>query len=120
LHPDHPGHALHPELQVEDGDEIVRKHRYSAFVPGSSELDSVLRARGIDSLILTGTTTNVCCESTARDGHMLGYRIFAVADAMSALTECEHLSALESLARYFASLQLADGMAALIEAGARG
>jgi ureidoacrylate peracid hydrolase len=63
------GHQLYDELEVEPRDLVVNKHRYSAFLPNSSDLDAMLRERGIDTLIITGTITNVCCESTARDGN---------------------------------------------------
>jgi ureidoacrylate peracid hydrolase len=56
---------LWPELEVQVKDSIVDKTRFGAFVPGSSDLHDILRARGIDTLIITGTATNVCCESTA-------------------------------------------------------
>jgi len=58
------GHALYPSLEVRPGDLTVRKTRFSAFVQGASDLDAVLRVRGIDTLIIVGTATNVCCEST--------------------------------------------------------
>jgi ureidoacrylate peracid hydrolase len=68
------GHALYPELDVAEGDLRVRKTRFSALIQGSSDLDALLRARGIDTLIVVGTATNVCCESTARDAMMLNYK----------------------------------------------
>jgi len=61
------GHEVYAGLEVLSGDIKVRKRRYGAFVPGSSDLHAILQARGIDTIIVTGTATNVCCESTARD-----------------------------------------------------
>ena len=43
-------------------DEMVKKYRYSAFMPGTSELPDRLRSRGFDTVLITGTVTNVCCE----------------------------------------------------------
>lgn len=60
-------------------DLVVRKHRYSAFI--DTELDMILRVRGIETLIMTGVATNVCVESTARDGFMKDYYIVFTADA---------------------------------------
>ncbi|MGH7033288.1 MAG: cysteine hydrolase family protein, partial [Stellaceae bacterium] len=54
------GHAIWPELEVKPGDPTVEKKRFSAFIQGSSELDKVLKARGIDNLLITGTVTGVC------------------------------------------------------------
>jgi len=58
-------------LQPKEGDLRVHKPRYSAFF--NSQLDSVLRARGIRTLVFTGIATNVCVESTLRDGFHLEY-----------------------------------------------
>ena len=69
------GHRLYSELDVQARDLKVDKHRYSGFMPNSSDLDSILRKRGVDTVIITGTVTNVCCESNARDASMLGYKV---------------------------------------------
>jgi len=62
---DSKGYDLFPDLKVEPQDMIVEKKRYSAFIQGSSDLAALLRQRGLDTLLITGTVTNVCCESTA-------------------------------------------------------
>jgi ureidoacrylate peracid hydrolase len=49
--------------------------------PPSSDIDAQLRSRGIDTLLIAGTATNVCCESTARDAMMLDYRVIMLSDA---------------------------------------
>ena len=63
------------------GDQHVIKRRFSALIQGSSNLGEQLRAAGIDTMIITGTATNICCESTARDAFMLNYRTLVVSDA---------------------------------------
>ena len=68
------GHELWPDLDVRPEDEIVKKYRYSAFMPGTSELPDRLRARGFDTVLITGTVTNVCCESSARDAMMTNFK----------------------------------------------
>jgi ureidoacrylate peracid hydrolase len=75
------GHSLWPELEVLPGDIKLKKNRFGAFVPGSSELHAVLQARNIDTVIITGTATNVCCESTARDAMMMNYKVIFVPTA---------------------------------------
>src|SRR5262245_36279762 len=60
------GHELWPELVVLPGDEIVKKYRYSAFMPGTSDLPDRLRARGFDTVLITGT---VLRELGARRQH---------------------------------------------------
>jgi len=73
-------HALWPGLDVQPEDLIVPKTRFSAFIPGTCDLDSLLKARGIDTLIVTGTATNCCCESTMRDAMQMGYHVLFVQD----------------------------------------
>jgi ureidoacrylate peracid hydrolase len=89
-----PGNALWPALDVQPADEVVRKYRYSAFIQGSSELPERLRARGFDTVLITGTVTSVCCESSARDAMMLNFRTVMVPDGCAALTDEEHAASL--------------------------
>jgi ureidoacrylate peracid hydrolase len=101
LQPGHAGCELWSELAVEPGDLIVDKLRYSAFIQGSSNIDALLRARGIETIVITGTVSNVCCESSARDAMMLGYNVVFVSDASAALSDAAHLSALCSIFTVF-------------------
>lgn len=86
----HEGFRLAPGLHPAPQDERVVKRCYSALVQGSSRLDEVLRARGITHVLIGGTVTNVCCESTARDAMMMDYATIMVHDALSAVTREEH------------------------------
>ena len=88
------GHRLWPALDVRPDDEVVRKVRYSAFIQGASDLPQRLRARGLDTVLITGTVTNVCCESSARDAMMLNFRTVMVSDGCAAVTEEEHAASL--------------------------
>ncbi len=88
------GHALWPELDVQPGDAHVLKRRYSAFIQGSSDIVGLLRARGVDTVLITGTLTNVCCDSSARDAMMLDFRSIMVSDACASVTLEEHNAAL--------------------------
>lgn len=88
------GHQLWPGLDVRVGDQVVRKKRYSAFIQGSSDLPQILRARGLDTVLITGTVTNVCCESSARDAMMLNFRTVMVSDGCAAVTDAEHAASL--------------------------
>ena len=81
------------------GDVVVQKHRYSAF--HGTELQHVLHALGRTTVALTGTSTNVCVESTARDACMLDYEVVVVDDATCADTEAEHAAALFNIRRLF-------------------
>ncbi|HVO15718.1 MAG TPA: isochorismatase family cysteine hydrolase [Alphaproteobacteria bacterium] len=80
-------------------ERVVPKHRYNAFV--GTDLDLILRARGIATLIFTGIATNVCVETTARDAYCRDYRLVMVRDCLAGSTEAEHEASLRSLERYF-------------------
>jgi ureidoacrylate peracid hydrolase len=98
------GFALWPGLDVKPEDLIVDKTRFGAFVPGSSQLHEILQARGIDTLMITGTATNVCCESTARDAMQMNYKVIFVADGNAALTDAEHNATLNNMVTLFADV----------------
>lgn len=67
------------ELHPQDGEPIVTKRRYSSFL--NTELECVLRTRGIDAVIISGFMTSFCCETTARDAHGRDYKVLFVNDA---------------------------------------
>jgi nicotinamidase-related amidase len=108
LSPGHAGHAFHAGLTIEPGDPIVYKSRFSPFVAGASDIETVLRARGIENLIVTGTATNMCCESAARDAMMLDYRVVMVADANAARYDDDHLAGLTSFYQSFGDVRTTD------------
>jgi ureidoacrylate peracid hydrolase len=84
------GHELWHELEVRPEDLTVTKNRYSAFLPSSSNIAEVLRQRGLDTVIITGTVTNVCCESSARDAMQMNFHTIMVTDGNAAMTDDEH------------------------------
>lgn len=70
-------------LAPEPGDVIIDKLFYSGF--HNTDLDTVLRARDVDTIIVCGTVTNVCCETTIRDGVHREYKVIALSDASAAM-----------------------------------
>ena len=82
-------------------DQTVLKNRYSALIPGSSSLERMLRGMGVDTVLVAGTKTNVCCESTARDAMMLDFKVVLVEDCCAALSDDEHRGALENIIQQF-------------------
>lgn len=110
-----PLHAIADGLDVAEGDLTVEKTRFSAFIQGASNLDAVLRARGIDTIIVAGTLTNRCCESTARDAMMIGYKVVFVEDANAAASEEEHVAALVNVAFAFGDVRRTEEVVTLIE-----
>lgn len=113
------GHEIWPALEVKPGDPIVEKKRFSAFIQGSSELDKVLKARGIDNLLITGTVTGVCCESTARDAMMLNFRTIMVTDANAAMTDDDHNASLVAFYLSFGDIQPTDMILEQLNAAAK-
>lgn len=95
------GHALWPALEARPEDAIVLKYRFSAFLPGASDLPERLRARGFDTVLIAGTVTNVCCESSARDAMMRNFRVVMLSDANAALTPAEHAASLAAFYNAF-------------------
>ena len=106
---------LWPELDVRPEDAVVEKCRFSAFTPGASGLDALLRGLGIDTVIVSGTLTNCCCESTARDAMQLNYRVLMAADANAALSDEAHAATLQILALVFADLHSTDELVELMK-----
>lgn len=102
------------KIEIEEGDAVLDKHRFSAFTPGSSELPDLLKADGIDTVIVSGTLTNCCCESTARDAMQHNYRVIMAADANAALSDEEHAAALHILGMVFADLRSVEELEAML------
>jgi ureidoacrylate peracid hydrolase len=95
-------------LEQGNDDITVIKNRYSALVPGASSLERVLRNLGIDTLLIAGTKTNVCCESTARDAMMLDFKVVMLSDCTAALSDDEHRAALETIIQQFGDVMTSD------------
>ena len=102
------GHEFYSRLELEDDDLKVTKDRFSAFAAGASELDEILRSRGIDTVLVAGTMTNVCCDSTARDAMMRDYRATLIDDANAARTDEAHVAALTTFASVFGDVLSTD------------
>ena len=89
------------DLTVSESDITIIKNRYSALIPGASSLERVLRNLGVDTLLIAGTKTNICCESTARDAMMLDFKTVLLSDCCAALSDDEHLASMETFIQQF-------------------
>ncbi|MGC5247422.1 cysteine hydrolase family protein [Gordonia sp. DT219] len=89
------------ELAPEPGDVIVDKNRFDAFL--YTDLEVVLRAKGIENLVVTGVVTSVCVESTVRSGQQRDFTMFIASDATSAPAE-QHQPALDAMAAIFGTV----------------
>ena len=101
-------HKIYPGLEVRPEDEIVFKYRFSAFVQGSSDLPKRLKDQGFEYVLIVGTVTNVCCESSARDAMMLNYKTIMVSDGNSAHTDGEHTATLAAFYSVFGDVMDTD------------
>ncbi|MCE7082798.1 isochorismatase family cysteine hydrolase [Streptomyces sp. ST2-7A] len=108
------GERLWPELQVDDGDLVVEKAAASAFFPGRCPLTGLLERRGIDTVLITGTFTYVCCEFSARDASTLGYRVIMVVDADDARRDEDHHATVRTIHRTFGDVRPTADVLALI------
>jgi ureidoacrylate peracid hydrolase len=113
------GHDLWPTLDVRPEDEILKKNRFSAFLPGASLLPERLKARGFDTVLITGTVTNVCCESSARDAMMSNFRVVMVSDGNAANTQAEHEASLTSFYLTFGDVMDTDMLVRLLARSAQ-
>jgi ureidoacrylate peracid hydrolase len=103
-----PLQRIYGELVVSPGDLATTKNRYSALIGQSSDLGFLLKQRGIDTVLIAGTKTNVCCECTARDAMMLDYKVVMLSDCTAALSDAEHLATLENVIQQFGDVMTAD------------
>jgi ureidoacrylate peracid hydrolase len=114
--------ALHADLIVDPSDVIVAKPRFGAF--HGTDLEVILRARGVDSGIITGIASNVCCDTTAREANARDLRVFFPSDGTTPAGRGgdpveAHQRTLELVAALFAEVLTVDEMATKIGRAAR-
>jgi biuret amidohydrolase len=74
-----PGVEIYPEIAPQADELVIKKHRYSAFY--GTDLEIILRGRGVETVIITGVTTENCCHATARDALFRDYKVVFLSDA---------------------------------------
>lgn len=97
-------------VQPQSGDHIVRKHRYSAFL--GTDLEMVLRAKGLKTIVLVGVATEICVETTARDGFMRDFYVVVVGDGCATSSRQVHKSALQRIGACFGTVTNSTELAA--------
>lgn len=95
-----PSSGVDQRLRPAAGEKVIIKSQYSAFI--GTDLERILRARRISSILITGVMTHLCCESTARDAFMRGFDVFIVVDGTASRNEDLHVSSLKTLTDGFA------------------
>jgi ureidoacrylate peracid hydrolase len=114
------GHKLWPGLDVRAEDMRMNKRRYSAFLQGSSDIERHLHARGIDTVLVVGVATQVCCESTARDACMLNFKTLMISDACATESDELHNASLNAFYQNFGDVQSVDEVIASMQRGIEG
>ena len=107
-------HAIHPAMDVQASDVVLDKYRYGAFMCPAGALQRYLKTTDIDTLVIAGTLGNCCCESTARDGNMLGYKIIFLSDATASRTDEEQNAALLNIRISFGDVRTTQDLPAMI------
>lgn len=97
--PESPAMIFHPGFEPEVGDLLVVKDRYSSFL--GTGLETLLRSRGIRTVIVTGLVTDICVSSTARDAFQLDFHTITLSDCAAAGSQARHDTSLETLASAF-------------------
>ena len=115
-----PRSRLWPEFEVAEGDLHAAKRGVSAFFPGKCDLADRLAERSIDCVLIAGTVTNVCCESSARDAVELGYRVIMISDGLAGHAFGLHEASLTTFYRIFGDVRPAAEVLELISAGGEG
>ena len=87
-----PGVEIYPELAPATGEHVIKKHRYSGFF--GTDLDIILREWGIDTVIVSGTTTENCCFATARDAMFNDYYVVIAEDCVASDDRAQHEASL--------------------------
>jgi ureidoacrylate peracid hydrolase len=98
-------------IEPEPGEAIVVKHRFSAF--HNTDLDTVLRANDIRTMIMTGVAANVCVETTAREGFCRDYYIVFVDDATAGYDSESHAATLRTIDSFFGEVATSDEVRAV-------
>lgn len=105
------------EIAPAAGEPVIEKHCYSAF--HATPLDDLLRRRGVRTLVMTGVATNVCVESTLREGFFRGYYIVMPPDCVGSANAALHEAAIASVELVFGHAPTGERVAGIWAAASR-
>lgn len=105
-----PGVRVIDDLKPQAEDTIIEKYRYDAFHNTLLEptLKNIRGLNQIDTVIITGTLTEVCCESTARGAYMRDYKVAFVSDATGGLSDAAQHATEDAIGKFFGRVMSTD------------
>jgi ureidoacrylate peracid hydrolase len=98
------------QIRPSSDEAIVTKHRYGAFE--GTDLDLVLRSKGVRTVIMTGVATNVCVETTARQAFLRDYYVVFTSDCTATFSEAQHQATLWTIDQFFGEVVTGDAVMA--------
>ena len=105
--PGHESFDYYPDMhQREEGEYEVLKHKYDAFF--ETDLDAILRNNRVDTVIITGTATNICCDTTARSAFCRDYQVAFLSDATASFADDMHEVTLKTMELLFGRVMTTD------------
>jgi len=111
---DEPSFELYPDMpQPIEGEHRVVKHKYDAFF--ETDLDAILRNLDVDTVVIIGTATNVCCESTARSAFFRDYQVAFISDSTASFDDSMHEATLKTIDMFFGRVLGTDELLAEME-----
>ena len=111
ISPDSPLTQFHPDFAPTSADLVVVKTRYSAFV--GTTLESMLRMRGITTVVVAGLTADVCVGSTARDAFQRDFHVITLSDCTAEMSQARYEGCLATLGANFGRVMASDELVAL-------
>jgi nicotinamidase-related amidase len=109
---------IYEDLKPAEGDILLQKHGYGCFF--QTALDTILRRLGVTTIVISGTVTNICCGTTAREAFAYGYRVIFGSDINSSDDQDQHDAEVRALRRAFARIMTAAEIQAAIDEAVRG
>lgn len=111
-------HGIYASLDYADGDIVAEKNRFGAFIGSNGNLEQTLRNDGLDTVVITGTVTNICCETTAREAAALAFKTVMVQDANAARNDEEHNATLTTFLQTMGDVLTTDRIVTVLHEGA--
>ena len=115
LQPGSEGHKLWRDMAPLPSDLVIHKNRFSAFLPSASGLSDILKSKGIDTVIIGGTLTNVCSEASAHDAAMQDFKTIMVSDGNAGRSDEEHMATLVTFIQSFGDVRPTDELIAMLK-----